>query len=165
MHIYGDSMTFPWVPPSNQIRSLKGYALLLFTDGSLLIYWRFYFSALRDKQQSKPTLRDLQSKSGSSIVPNPIPAFTSEPPGALLNSQPGLGATLLDMSPTHTEAPPAEVTLADVFVPLESIKPSKSTRTSGWFSSYNLSKALFCDRCCCFCLHLSLFPPVLSAFR
>uniref|UniRef100_A0A667X653 Golgi associated, gamma adaptin ear containing, ARF binding protein 1 n=1 Tax=Myripristis murdjan TaxID=586833 RepID=A0A667X653_9TELE len=55
-----------------------------------------------DKQQSKPTLRDLQSKSGSSIVPNPIPAFTSEPPGA----------------------PPAEVSLADVFVPLESIKPS-----------------------------------------
>uniref|UniRef100_A0A667XLY4 Golgi associated, gamma adaptin ear containing, ARF binding protein 1 n=1 Tax=Myripristis murdjan TaxID=586833 RepID=A0A667XLY4_9TELE len=77
-----------------------------------------------DKQQSKPTLRDLQSKSGSSIVPNPIPAFTSEPPGALLNSQPSLGATLLDMSPTHTEAPPAEVSLADVFVPLESIKPS-----------------------------------------
>uniref|UniRef100_A0A3B4YVN0 Golgi associated, gamma adaptin ear containing, ARF binding protein 1 n=1 Tax=Seriola lalandi dorsalis TaxID=1841481 RepID=A0A3B4YVN0_SERLL len=54
-----------------------------------------------DKQQSKPTLRDLQSKSG-----------------------PGLGATLLDMSPTHTEAPAAEISLTDVFVPLESIKPS-----------------------------------------
>ncbi|XP_071396031.1 ADP-ribosylation factor-binding protein GGA1-like isoform X1 [Centroberyx affinis] len=77
-----------------------------------------------DKQQSKPTLRDLQSKSGSNITPSPIPVFTSEPPGALLNSQPGLGATLLDMSPTHTETPPAEVTLTDVFVPLESIKPS-----------------------------------------
>ncbi|XP_071396033.1 ADP-ribosylation factor-binding protein GGA1-like isoform X3 [Centroberyx affinis] len=63
-----------------------------------------------DKQQSKPTLRDLQSKSGSNITPSPIP--------------PGLGATLLDMSPTHTETPPAEVTLTDVFVPLESIKPS-----------------------------------------
>lgn len=31
------------------------------------------------------------------------------------------------MSPTHTETPPAEVTLTDVFVPLESIKPSKWT--------------------------------------
>lgn len=31
------------------------------------------------------------------------------------------------MSPTHTNTPPAEVTLTDVFVPLESIKPSKWT--------------------------------------
>uniref|UniRef100_A0A3B5AZ74 Golgi associated, gamma adaptin ear containing, ARF binding protein 1 n=1 Tax=Stegastes partitus TaxID=144197 RepID=A0A3B5AZ74_9TELE len=54
-----------------------------------------------DKQQSKPTLRDLQSKSG-----------------------PGPGATLLDMPPARPETPPAEVTLTDVFVPLESIKPS-----------------------------------------
>uniref|UniRef100_A0A8C3ARW0 Golgi associated, gamma adaptin ear containing, ARF binding protein 1 n=1 Tax=Cyclopterus lumpus TaxID=8103 RepID=A0A8C3ARW0_CYCLU len=52
-----------------------------------------------DKQQCKPTLRDLQSKSG-------------------------LAASLLDMSPTHTETPPVDVTLTDVFVPLESIKPS-----------------------------------------
>uniref|UniRef100_A0A672F245 Golgi associated, gamma adaptin ear containing, ARF binding protein 1 n=1 Tax=Salarias fasciatus TaxID=181472 RepID=A0A672F245_SALFA len=58
-----------------------------------------------DKQQSKPTLRDLQTKSGTSITPNPIPQIPSEPPAALLNSQP-------------------EVTLSDVFVPLESIKPS-----------------------------------------
>uniref|UniRef100_A0A665W6B5 Golgi associated, gamma adaptin ear containing, ARF binding protein 1 n=1 Tax=Echeneis naucrates TaxID=173247 RepID=A0A665W6B5_ECHNA len=50
-----------------------------------------------DKQLSKPTLRDLQSN---------------------------LGATLLDMSPTHRETPAAEITLTDVFVPLESIKPS-----------------------------------------
>uniref|UniRef100_A0A8D0DAK4 Golgi associated, gamma adaptin ear containing, ARF binding protein 1 n=1 Tax=Sander lucioperca TaxID=283035 RepID=A0A8D0DAK4_SANLU len=49
-----------------------------------------------DKQQCKPTLRDLQSKS----------------------------VTLLDMSPTHNDTPSAEVTLTDVFVPLESIKPS-----------------------------------------
>ncbi|KAL7378770.1 hypothetical protein ABVT39_018476 [Epinephelus coioides] len=76
-----------------------------------------------DKQQCKPTLRDLQSKSGASITPNPIPAFAAEQP-APLNSQPSLAATLLDMSPTHTETPPAEVTLTDVFVPLESIKPS-----------------------------------------
>ncbi|XP_033500948.1 ADP-ribosylation factor-binding protein GGA1-like [Epinephelus lanceolatus] len=76
-----------------------------------------------DKQQCKPTLRDLQSKSGASITPNPIPTFAAEQP-APLNSQPSLTATLLDMSPTHTETPPAEVTLTDVFVPLESIKPS-----------------------------------------
>ncbi|XP_037648592.1 ADP-ribosylation factor-binding protein GGA1-like isoform X1 [Sebastes umbrosus] len=71
-----------------------------------------------DKQQCKPTLRDLQSKSGCNITPNPIPTFAAEHPAPLLNS------TLLDMSPTHTETPPAEVTLTDVFVPLESIKPS-----------------------------------------
>ncbi|KAM3863483.1 ADP-ribosylation factor-binding protein GGA1-like [Diretmus argenteus] len=75
------------------------------------------------KQQSKPTLRDLQSKSASNVVPSPIPAFTPERPGALLTSQPG-GATLLDSSPTHVETPLAEVTLTEVFVPLESIKPS-----------------------------------------
>ncbi|KAI3360124.1 hypothetical protein L3Q82_014438, partial [Scortum barcoo] len=76
-----------------------------------------------DKQQSKPTLRDLQSKSGSSVAPNPIPAFAAELP-APLNSQPGLGATLLDLPPTHTEPPSEQVTLNDVFVPIESIKPS-----------------------------------------
>ncbi|XP_046894745.1 ADP-ribosylation factor-binding protein GGA1-like isoform X4 [Hypomesus transpacificus] len=77
-----------------------------------------------DKQQSRPTLRDLQSKSGSNPSPSPIPAFTSEHPGALLNSQSSLGATLLGMSPVHTEAPPPVVTLTDVLVPLESIRPS-----------------------------------------
>ncbi|XP_071330468.1 ADP-ribosylation factor-binding protein GGA1-like isoform X3 [Trachinotus anak] len=77
-----------------------------------------------DKQQSKPTLRDLQSKSGANITPNPIPTFASEHPAPQLNSQPSLGATLLDMSPTHTDTPAAEITLTDVFVPLESIKPS-----------------------------------------
>ncbi|KAK1877554.1 ADP-ribosylation factor-binding protein GGA1 [Dissostichus eleginoides] len=40
------------------------------------------------------------------------------------DSQPSLAASLLEMSPTHTEAPAAEVSLTDVFVPLESIKPS-----------------------------------------
>ncbi|XP_029365068.1 ADP-ribosylation factor-binding protein GGA1-like isoform X3 [Echeneis naucrates] len=75
-----------------------------------------------DKQLSKPTLRDLQSKSGVNIGPNTIPAF--EHPAPQPNSQPSLGATLLDMSPTHRETPAAEITLTDVFVPLESIKPS-----------------------------------------
>ncbi|XP_019960960.2 ADP-ribosylation factor-binding protein GGA1-like [Paralichthys olivaceus] len=76
-----------------------------------------------DKQQFKPTLRDLQSKSGPNITPNPIPVFSSEPP-APLNSQPSLGTILLDLPQTLTETPPAEITLTDVFVPLESIKPS-----------------------------------------
>lgn len=78
---------------------------------------------LRDKYQSKPTLRDLQSKSGTNITPKPIPAFASEPPP--LNAQPNLGSTLLDMSPTHPERPAAGVSVADVFVPIESIKPSE----------------------------------------
>nr|XP_020480588.1 ADP-ribosylation factor-binding protein GGA1-like isoform X2 [Monopterus albus] len=77
-----------------------------------------------DKQQSKPTLRDLQSKAGASITPHPLLAFVTEHPAPSVNSQPNLGATLLHVSPTHTESLPAEVTLADVFVPLESIKPS-----------------------------------------
>uniref|UniRef100_A0AAQ5YJY3 Golgi associated, gamma adaptin ear containing, ARF binding protein 1 n=1 Tax=Amphiprion ocellaris TaxID=80972 RepID=A0AAQ5YJY3_AMPOC len=58
-----------------------------------------------DKQQSKPTLRDLQSKSGGNITPNPIPAFAPEHPAPLPNCQP-------------------KVTLTDVFVPIESIQPS-----------------------------------------
>uniref|UniRef100_A0A665W7D4 Golgi associated, gamma adaptin ear containing, ARF binding protein 1 n=1 Tax=Echeneis naucrates TaxID=173247 RepID=A0A665W7D4_ECHNA len=77
---------------------------------------------ISDNQLSKPTLRDLQSKSGVNIGPNTIPAF--EHPAPQPNSQPSLGATLLDMSPTHRETPAAEITLTDVFVPLESIKPS-----------------------------------------
>ncbi|XP_072225776.1 ADP-ribosylation factor-binding protein GGA1-like [Leuresthes tenuis] len=77
-----------------------------------------------DKQQSKPTLRDLQSKSGANIPPNPILAFTSDHPAPPPSSQPNLRATLLEKSPAHTETPPAQVTLTDVFVPLESIKPS-----------------------------------------
>ncbi|CAB1449927.1 unnamed protein product [Pleuronectes platessa] len=76
-----------------------------------------------DKHQSKPTLRDLQSKSGPNITPNPIPVFSSDHPAPLLDS-PILGTTLLDIPPTQAETPPAEITLTDVFVPLESIKPS-----------------------------------------
>ncbi|XP_045571109.1 ADP-ribosylation factor-binding protein GGA1 isoform X2 [Salmo salar] len=67
-----------------------------------------------DKQPFKPTLRDLQNKSGT----NPTPAFSPEHPVALL------GDRLLDASPVHTVIPPIETTLTDVFVPLESIKPS-----------------------------------------
>lgn len=83
--------------------------------------------SFRDKQQIKPTLRDLQSKAGSNLMPAPIPAFSAEP---VHNPQACVGATLLDMSPSHVETapPPPEVTLADVFVPLESIQPSKRAR-------------------------------------
>uniref|UniRef100_A0A7N9B0I8 ADP-ribosylation factor-binding protein GGA1-like n=1 Tax=Mastacembelus armatus TaxID=205130 RepID=A0A7N9B0I8_9TELE len=80
------------------------------------------FNPSRDKQQSKPTLRDLQTKTGTNITPNPIPAFAPEHPPPALNSLPSLGATLLDMSPTQT--PSGRISLTDVFVPLESIKPS-----------------------------------------
>lgn len=80
-----------------------------------------------DKQQPKPTLRDLQNKSG----PGLLPSFTPEPAAPLLHVSPSLTATLLDVSTTHTEAPPTHaettpppVSLTDVFVPLESIKPS-----------------------------------------
>nr|XP_046160739.1 ADP-ribosylation factor-binding protein GGA1-like [Oncorhynchus gorbuscha] len=69
-----------------------------------------------DKPPFKPTLRDLQNKSGSN--PSPIPAFSPEHQVALL------GDRLLDTSPVHTVIPPIEMTLTDVFVPLESIKPS-----------------------------------------
>ena len=85
-----------------------------------------FASGFRDKQQVKPTLRDLQSRSGSNLSPAPIPAFSAEP---VRSPQP----TLLDMSPAHTEtpAPPPQVALTDVFVPLESIKPSKWAAVPG----------------------------------
>ncbi|XP_017272096.1 ADP-ribosylation factor-binding protein GGA1 [Kryptolebias marmoratus] len=77
-----------------------------------------------DKQQSKPTLRDLQNKSGATVGPPPVLPFGSDPPAPLPNCLPKPGATLLDKSPAHSETLSAEVTLANVFVPLESIKPS-----------------------------------------
>ncbi|KAM9746517.1 ADP-ribosylation factor-binding protein GGA1-like [Menidia menidia] len=77
-----------------------------------------------DRQQSKPTLRDLQSKSGASVAPNPLSALAPDHPAPLLNSQPNPKASLLDDSPAHAQTPPTRVSLTDVFVPLESIKPS-----------------------------------------
>ncbi|XP_057717603.1 ADP-ribosylation factor-binding protein GGA1 isoform X2 [Corythoichthys intestinalis] len=66
-----------------------------------------------DKQQVKPTLRDLQNKSASNITPSPIPVFNSDRTTRPLTS----GATTRDKENT-------DMSLADVFVPLESIKPS-----------------------------------------
>ncbi|KAK7144553.1 hypothetical protein R3I94_010846 [Phoxinus phoxinus] len=70
------------------------------------------------QSQSKPTLRDLQIKSGnnSATTPSPVLAFSSEP-GALLNSQLTAGIT-----PAST--PQDDISLVNLTVPLESIKPS-----------------------------------------
>lgn len=66
------------------------------------------------QSQSKPTLRDLQIKSGNNAAtsPSPVLSFSSEP-GSLLNSQ---------LTPAST--PQDDVSLVKVTVPLESIKPS-----------------------------------------
>ncbi|KAM6905050.1 ADP-ribosylation factor-binding protein GGA1 [Xenentodon cancila] len=77
-----------------------------------------------DKQQSKPTLRDLQSKSGASITPNPVIGFSQDHTAPVPNAQPNPGATLLDKAPAQSETASVEATLTDVVVPLESIKPS-----------------------------------------
>ncbi|KAG7266300.1 hypothetical protein CRUP_016123 [Coryphaenoides rupestris] len=77
-----------------------------------------------DRLQTKPTLRDLQSKSGSHVMPSPIPAFSAEQPGPLLNAQPSLRPPLLNTPPAPPPPPAPEVTLEDVFMPLESIRPS-----------------------------------------
>ncbi|KAL4647863.1 ADP-ribosylation factor-binding protein GGA1 isoform X2 [Arapaima gigas] len=71
-----------------------------------------------DKQQpqSKPTLRDLQHRSNTTeYKPSPSGTFPADHPG-------GLGTPLPMMSPATTA--PAEISLASVTVPLESIKPS-----------------------------------------
>ncbi|KAK3557041.1 hypothetical protein QTP70_024257 [Hemibagrus guttatus] len=69
--------------------------------------------------QSKPTLRDLQSKSTAN--PSLVLAFSSEPAN-LLNSQHSNEAPALSIGPAST--PQDELSLANVTVPLESIKPS-----------------------------------------
>ncbi|KAJ8384129.1 hypothetical protein AAFF_G00208310 [Aldrovandia affinis] len=106
-------------PPANKALEdldLLGKTLLQqsLPPESLQVKWS------KQEPQSKPTLRDLQHKSSPS--PAPIPAFFAEPPGTLFNSQPSLGAPALELSPAPT--PLSQITLADVTVPLESIKPS-----------------------------------------
>ncbi|XP_076148397.1 ADP-ribosylation factor-binding protein GGA1 [Alosa pseudoharengus] len=80
-----------------------------------------------DKLQShsKPTLRDLQTKTTTnpSPTPSPVLTLTSDQPETLLDTQPGLGAPSLDLT-SGTSTPPNAISLADVNVPLESIKPS-----------------------------------------
>ncbi|XP_026989368.2 ADP-ribosylation factor-binding protein GGA1 [Tachysurus fulvidraco] len=69
--------------------------------------------------QSKPTLRDLQSKSNTN--PSPILVYSSEP-GNILNSQHNSEAPALSIGPAST--PQDEISLVNVTVALESIKPS-----------------------------------------
>uniref|UniRef100_A0A4W5MA74 Golgi-associated, gamma adaptin ear containing, ARF binding protein 1 n=1 Tax=Hucho hucho TaxID=62062 RepID=A0A4W5MA74_9TELE len=68
--------------------------------------------------QSRPTLRDLQTKSSTNTTStsSPVLAFPSEQPGSLLDSLPSLVPS--------TPAPQNDISLANVIVPLESIKPS-----------------------------------------
>lgn len=88
----------------------------------------------RDKlqPQSKPTLRDLQSMSNTHPVASssPVLAFSSEPAN-LQNSQHSSEAPALSIGPAST--PQDELSLANITVPLESIKPSKK-RTRLCFS-------------------------------
>uniref|UniRef100_A0A8C7GJG1 Golgi associated, gamma adaptin ear containing, ARF binding protein 1 n=1 Tax=Oncorhynchus kisutch TaxID=8019 RepID=A0A8C7GJG1_ONCKI len=100
-------------------------------------YSTFYvvpLSIFRDKPLFKPTLRDLLNKSGTN--PSPIPAFSPEHPVALQ------GDRLLDTSPVHTVIPPIEMTLTDVFVPLESIKPSNASHLNSVLNSLYLGSLL-----------------------
>lgn len=81
---------------------------------------RHFFNRDKLQSQSKPTLRDLQIKSGTNTAttPSPVLAFSSEP-GTLLNSQ-------LPEGITPASTPQDDISLANVTVPLESIKPSKT---------------------------------------
>ncbi|XP_030637428.1 ADP-ribosylation factor-binding protein GGA1 isoform X4 [Chanos chanos] len=74
--------------------------------------------------QSRPTLRDLQTKSSTNptTTPSPVLTLSSEQPNALLNSQPSLGAPSL--ATTVSTPPQDEISLANMTVPLESIRPS-----------------------------------------
>uniref|UniRef100_A0AAR2K2Z4 Golgi-associated, gamma adaptin ear containing, ARF binding protein 1 n=1 Tax=Pygocentrus nattereri TaxID=42514 RepID=A0AAR2K2Z4_PYGNA len=73
--------------------------------------------------QSKPTLRDLQTKSNTNPAtsPSPILALASEH-GNLLNSQTSHEVPALGIGPASS--PQDEISLVNVTVPLESIKPS-----------------------------------------
>lgn len=95
----------------------------------------------RDKlqPQSKPTLRDLQSKSNTN--PSPILVYSSEPVN-LLNSQHNSEAPALSIGPAST--PQDEISLVNVTVALESIKPSK--------------------KCICVCLCFSVLLQIIAIF-
>ncbi|MCJ8729941.1 hypothetical protein PDJAM_G00112170 [Pangasius djambal] len=121
------SVTTPQAPVSTPTTSVKaldeldvlGKTLLQqsLPPESLQVKWD------KLQPQSKPTLRDLQSKLNATPVasPSPILAFASEPAN-LLNSQHSTEAPALSIGPAST--PQDELSLASVTVPLESIKPS-----------------------------------------
>ncbi|KAM4751435.1 ADP-ribosylation factor-binding protein GGA1-like [Anableps anableps] len=104
-----------------------------------------------DKLQphSKVPLRDLQAKSGASCRPAPAPGPTSsllvrseQPDGVLLSS---LGVA--DKSSSSAADPYDSISLADVTVPLESIKPS-SVLPVTVFDKHSL-RVLFTFACDC----------------
>ncbi|KAM4603825.1 ADP-ribosylation factor-binding protein GGA1-like isoform 1-T1 [Polymixia lowei] len=81
--------------------------------------------------QSRLTLRDLQKSSPSTTItttttpspsPSPSPSFSSEQSGPPVNPSPNLGAPAKVTGPAAD--PQDSISLADVNVPLESIKPS-----------------------------------------
>ncbi|XP_063052782.1 ADP-ribosylation factor-binding protein GGA1 isoform X2 [Engraulis encrasicolus] len=79
--------------------------------------------------QSKPTLRDLQTKTTASPNASPVPVLLAPlaseppPPATLLDSHPALDAPSLGLT-TSTSSQNDLISLANVNVPLESIKPS-----------------------------------------
>lgn len=100
-------------------------------------------SACREKQQPPPrlTLRDLQNRSSSgttahnpstlpvvqSVSPNPTLPLTSELPVPATLPKPATtpaGSTTVPPRPPVTTLP-QEISLANITVPLESIKPSE----------------------------------------
>lgn len=106
-------------------------------------------SPCREKQQPPPrlTLRDLQNRSSSgttahnlsappvlqSLPPNPTLPLTSElpAPATLPKAAPTpAGSTAVPPRPPAT-ALPQEISLANITVPLESIKPSESGKKRG----------------------------------
>uniref|UniRef100_A0A8C7Z5G5 Golgi associated, gamma adaptin ear containing, ARF binding protein 1 n=1 Tax=Oryzias sinensis TaxID=183150 RepID=A0A8C7Z5G5_9TELE len=91
-----------------------GVALEMARQSKPLTYGEFVKRMHAESTVADIVCPEFEEKRLSSV------AFTPEHPARL----PNLGATLLEKSPTHFQAPSAEVSLSDVFVPLESIKPS-----------------------------------------
>lgn len=88
----------------------------------------------RDKlqPQSRVTLRELQSKSSTNSGPAPNASLLSEQPDTLLLSN--LSLTAAEKGPSFTADPYDNISLSDVTVPLESVKPSKHKQRqhTGW---------------------------------
>uniref|UniRef100_A0A8B9JGQ1 Golgi-associated, gamma adaptin ear containing, ARF binding protein 1 n=1 Tax=Astyanax mexicanus TaxID=7994 RepID=A0A8B9JGQ1_ASTMX len=131
IHIHGGNSRFSLTRKAILQYSLSSKAIRLIQKTHRL---RFYLlvgssTTLLDlsgdklQPQSKPTLRDLQSKSNTNPAtsPSPVLNFPSEP-GNLLNSQPSHEVPAPGIAPAST--PQDEMSLASVTVPLESIKPS-----------------------------------------
>lgn len=93
---------------------------------------------------SKVPLRDLQVKSGSSCRPAPVSGPAS---GPLVHSEQPDGVLLANLSSSSVTDPHDSLSLADVTVPLESIKPS-SVLPVTVFDKHSL-RVLFTFACDC----------------